>query len=285
MTIRELMIGKKVREPLSGLVFQIAAQEHPGYPGTVLVLDTVLKQKSLDAKEPMGTDDQKKYGNNYFPVSNLCRWLNSDEMADWYRPAHERDAAPDLANCYDGRHAYHKDRGFLATLSIPFKEAMVVCDVPCLKAQAGGPSVLTTAPLKVWLPSLYEIGYATGKETPEGSLMPLFRDIRNRLAAPDAYAFGLEDRLYFHRGANYWYWLRTPVDGTDCLSWHTQHGLGYGMNVGEYPCYGHTGVRPMVALRYDTVVSQEPDEYGVYELFEQDRLPYKFDWCGGKYGI
>ena len=281
MTVQDLKIGNKVREPLSGLIFQIAAQEHPGYPGTVLVCDTVLKERPFDGKEAEGTPDQKKYGNNYFPESNLCMWLNSDKMADWYQPGHAKDAPPSAENVYDHHASYEADRGFLAALSIPFQEALVVSQVPCTRAQAGGPSTLTTASMKVTLPGLWEIGYATGKETVEGSLMPLFKDIRNRLAAPDASAFGVSDRWYFHRGANYWYWLRTPADGTDCLSWHTQHGLGYGMNAGEYPCYGHTGVRPMMAIRYDTAVSEKPDEFGIYTLFGGVKMPYKFDWIGG----
>lgn len=276
MTIRELAVGKKVREPLSGLVFQICAQEHPDYQGTVLILDTVLKEHCLDAREPEGTEDQRKYGNNTFFTSNLCMWLNSDAMEHWYRPGHAQDAPPTGENVYDSRMSYETDRGFLATVSRAFRAALVTNEVPCLVARAEGPSELVKAPLKVWLPSIYEIGYANGTQTREGSLMPLFRDLRNRLAAPDPTAFGVEDRLYFHRGANYWYWLRTPVDGTDCLTWRTQHGLGYGLNVGEYPCYGHTGVRPMVALKPETVVSTNPDALGIYTLFAGLKLPVQF---------
>ena len=276
MTIFDLPIGKKVREPLSGLVFQICAQEHPGYPGTVLITDTVLKQRCMDAKEPQGSEDQKKYGNNTFYQSNLCMWLNSDAMENWYQPGHPNDAPPDAGNVYDSRMSYEKDRGFLAGVSRAFRAAMVTCQVPCLTPRADGAPELTEVPLKVFLPSIYEIGYANGTQTREGTLMPLFRDLRNRIAAPDPTAFGIEDRLYFHRGANYWYWLRTPVDGTDCLSWRTQHGLGYGLNIGDYPCYGHTGVRPMVALDHTTPVSPKPDEYGIYSLFAGMKIPVHF---------
>lgn len=276
MTIHDLPIGKKVREPLSGLVFQICAQEHPGYTGTMLILDTVLKQRCMDAKEPFGSDDQKKYGCNTFYQSNLCMWLNSNAMENWYQPGHANDAPPSADNVYDCRMAYAHDRGFLAGLSRAFQSAMVTCQVPCLTPKPDGAMELKNVPLKVWLPSIYEIGYANGTQTREGTLMPLFQDLRNRIAAPDPSAFGIDDRLYFHRGANYWYWLRTPVDGTDCLSWRTQHGLGYGLNIGEYPCYGHTGVRPMVALDYATPVSSEPDEYGIYHLFAGRKIPVQF---------
>lgn len=277
MTIQDLPIGKKVREPLSGLVFQICAQEHPDYAGTVLILDTVLKQRCLDAREPEGSEDQKKYGNNTFYQSNLCMWLNSDAMEHWYTPGHTQDAPPSPGNVYDSRMSYETDRGFLAGLSKAFKAAMVTCQVPCLTPRPNGPAELTKVSLKVWLPSIYEIGYANGTQTREGSLMPLFRDFRNRIAAPDPSAFGIEDRLYFHRGANYWYWLRTPVDGTDCLTWRTQHGLGYGLNIGDYPCYGHTGVRPMVALDHATPVAPTPDEYGIYPLFTGQKIPVQFE--------
>ena len=94
MLISELPIGAKIREPLSGLVFQVCAQNHPDYPGTALILDTVLKQRCLDAREPGSSEDQKKYGNNTFYQSNLCMWLNSDAISDWYTPGHASDAPP-----------------------------------------------------------------------------------------------------------------------------------------------------------------------------------------------
>ena len=276
MLISELPIGAKIREPLSGLVFQVCAQNHPDYPGTALILDTVLKQRCLDAREPGSSEDQRKYGNNTFYQSNLCMWLNSDAISDWYTPGHASDAPPSAENVYDCRTAYEMDRGFLATLSRAFRSALVTCQVPCLTPQPDGSARLDHVPLRVFLPSIYEIGFANGTETQEGTLLPLFRDFRNRIAAPDPSAFGIDDRLYFHRGANYWYWLRTPVDGTDCLTWRTQHGLGYGLNIGDYPCYGHTGVRPMVVLESGTSVSPSPDEFGVYRLFDGQKIPIQF---------
>ncbi len=265
MKLRDMPVSAKVREGESGLTFLVAAQGHPGCTGTTLVLDTVLAQHCLDAREPAGTPDRQKYGNSNFPESNLCAWLNSAE-ADWYRPAHPADAPPTAELVYDGAYAYEKEPGFLSRFPAWFQDALQTAEVPCYTLDEAGNWGLRTAALKVYIPSMTEIGFAGDDDPVEGQLIPLFRDYRMRVAAPDPSALGIADRNYFHKKECWWYWLRTPSTRGDCLSWRTQMGMGYGMHCGDYPCYGQTGVRPMLNLDGGVQVSEKPDALGVYDL-------------------
>lgn len=265
MKLGELRIGSRVREEKSGLIFMVAAHDHPGYPGTLLVTDSVINEHSFDAKEPEGSDDNKKYGRNAFPVSNLCSWLNSDKES-WYAPAHGQDAPPAEENVFEAQYAYLNEPGFLTRLSQGFKSAVKTSFVPCLVPDNAGGWKLTQCELLVAVPSLTELGFNTNSTPVEGSLIPVFKDLRARLAAPDASALGIDDRNYCHTGWNWWYWTRTPDVTNDCLAWYIQPGLGYGKNCGEYPCYAQTGVRPMMTLDGGVTVPEQPDEYGIWPL-------------------
>jgi hypothetical protein len=123
-----------------------------------------------------------------------------------------------------------------------------------------------SVPMKVTVPSLMELGFNMNSSPVEGSLIPVFKDLRARLAAPAPSAIGESDPYHCHTGWNWWYWSRTPDVTNDCLAWYIQPGLGYGKNCGEYPCYAHTGVRPMVAVSGGVEVPDEPNEYGVWPL-------------------
>ena len=103
MILKDLLIGAKVREHKSSVVFLVADHNHTAYRGTALVTDCAIKLASLDAAEPDNPDkDMKEFGNNFYPQSNIHQWLNSNEV-DWYRPAHEFDAPPVQENIDLGR--------------------------------------------------------------------------------------------------------------------------------------------------------------------------------------
>lgn len=114
MNLHELSIGTKVREPESGHCFLVAAQEHPGYRGTVLVLDRIVRKGCFDAKEPLSDMPKvQKYGNHDYETSNIHRWLNSDQ-ANWYTPAHASDTPPAGENISIPDHSYDHEPGFLS---------------------------------------------------------------------------------------------------------------------------------------------------------------------------
>lgn len=292
MILKDLLIGSKVREQKSSIVFLVADHNHTAYRGTTLVTDCAVKFASIDAAEPDNPDEMvKEFGNNFYPLSNIHQWLNSNEV-DWYRPAHEFDGPPvqvsidmGLTDFYDvpfysdeakliGDFSYKKDPGFLTWFSREFVDNIYEVDVPCYLKPApgeihhGSPDPFY-ARSKAFLLSAPEMGFEKNKTGIEGFRFPLFNDARMRVIAPTPAALGKPDD-YVWDDCSLFYWLRTPVLGSSILSmiYNSDHKFGdfNGSSMGQIPVRSVCGIRPALNLDSDARVSEEPDSLGIYNL-------------------
>lgn len=292
MTLNNLPIGAKVREKKSGLVFLVAAHNHTAYSGTTLITDAAVKIAAFDAAEPANPDTEKREnGNNFYPDSNIHRWLNSADAA-WFKPAHEFDAPPSLTNItlgtveffdvpfyseeakISGDWSYDGEPGFLTWFSKAFVDKIIEVEVPChYEPKPGevfiGPPHPIDLRSKVFLPSVPEMGFEKQMNGVEGFRFPLFNDGRFRVVAPTNRALRKQDD-YVYDDCSFFYWLRTPAPGSKsrCMIYASDHKITdqNGSSMASVPVNVVCGVRPVLNFDSDAAISTEPDENGVYDL-------------------
>jgi len=297
MILKDLTIGTKVREQKSKVVFLVADHDHVAYTGTSLVTDCAVKIASFDALEPDNPDKaMKEFGNNFYPVSNIHRWLNSNDV-EWYKPAHEFDAPPVVENIDQGRldfyefpfysseskfigdFSYKNAPGFLTWFSLEFVNNICEVNVPCYvepkpdDVHYGAPDPFY-AKAKVFLLSAPEMGFEKTKTGSEGFRFPLFNDARMRVVAPTPAAIGKPDD-YVYDDCSLWYWLRTPVLGSSTMAmvFNSDHKFGdyNAVSTGQLPVRAISGIRPALNLNSGIAVSGEPDGSGVYTLLTESK--------------
>lgn len=98
MDIACLPVGARVRTRDGAFSAYVAAQDHPGYGGTTLLLENIAEILPFDGAEPENPRRRNPkaaglYGDNRFSRSNLRAWLNG-QGPDWYVPGHPHDAPP-----------------------------------------------------------------------------------------------------------------------------------------------------------------------------------------------
>lgn len=259
MKIAMLPIGAKLADKnRPNIILRVAGRDLPGYPGTIVVTDSIIKQGCFDAQEPTNPDDRRRrWGNNNYPHSNAHQWLNADGP-DWFKPTHEHDAPPIADHTYDGDNPYMGEPGFLTAFSDAFKAALTEADI---KTRVTDDDSIQTIKAKAWLMSATEVGF--DKDGDEGAPFPLFEEFRMRIASPTAEA--VETASYqpesFNPDEGWYYWLRSPYSG------HSNNVRL--VNTGGSEAYlsayhGSVGLRPALLLKSDISVSDEPDERGVY---------------------
>ncbi len=136
MRLHELTIGDTVKDWRSELSFSVAATDHPGYDGVVLVCDNVIRCAAFDAAEPdaggrFPFDSIDQFGRNNYALSNLNQWLNSGETF-WYHPSHDTDTPPIGKNLRYNEQPNAEANGFLRELTPAFVAAMRESEVPVL---------------------------------------------------------------------------------------------------------------------------------------------------------
>jgi len=136
MKLSQLPIGAHFADKnRPNIVLRVGGRDLPGYPGTIGIAVHIIKQGCFDAKELTNPDENcVHHGNNHYPTSNAHQWLNADGP-DWFKPAHEHDAAPVADNIYDGDNPYAGDPGFLTGFSDAFKAALTEADVKTRNAK------------------------------------------------------------------------------------------------------------------------------------------------------
>ncbi len=263
MKLCELEIGSRVRDPLRGLTFLVAAQNHPGYGGTTLLAEKLVELGCLDAAEPAAQRDAwhqaALYGNNDYALSNLHGWLNA-QGADWYHPAHSDDTPPIAGNTRYGEVGYESRKGFLDWLSPKSREALLEVEIPYLRrTEQRDQGALQTVRGRVFLPSRTELGKGDEHGVAEGSIFPLAYD-------PTSYQTTLTDDILMKYGRSinparpsaaydapqiydpkygWWYWLRTANMGYDFL---TRVASPYGALSYTYANNDSVGIRPAMNL-------------------------------------
>lgn len=286
MKLKDLEIGSRVREPKSGLIFFVAAQNHPGYGGTTLFAEKILELGCMDAAEPEHPNPGKppvygqasEYGWNDYAASNLNQWLNSD-AEDWYRPQHGWDRPPEAPCLRYNEVPYLHRPGFLTQFSDLFLGALLEVEVPYLKRDRLDHGALACTRAKVFVPSRTEIGKGDEHGVAEGSMMPLFYDhsvYRTTMTEPLLAKYGREinpERPSAHYDApqiydpkyGWWYWVRTANMGYTFLN---RVASPYGALSYTYANNDVVGIRPMVNLDSETAVESNLKFMEIFTLRE-----------------
>ena len=292
MIIKQLSVGAKVRDDESGVVFLVADHNHTGYEGTALITDCAIKIAAFDAAEPDNPDSEmKEFGNNFYPDSNIHRWLNSSSEK-WYKPAHEFDAAPTRANTDQGRldiyeapfyskeakyfedYSYLDDKGFLSWFPKAFVDSLVEVRVSCFIDQehkSHGPPNPIRILCKVFLLSGAELGCEYISVCPEGFRYGLFADGRMRACAPTPVAIK-RDSGYVYNDCSLFYWLRSPAAGTRGFAsiYYSDHKMATAdMNMNatsQLPVRSICGIRPAMNIDSTIQVTDKPDQGGAHSF-------------------
>jgi hypothetical protein len=266
--LKELPVAAKVKEKTSGIIFLVGEHGHPGYKGTTLVANNVIRQACLDAPEEENPDERLHLtGYNHYAFSNLHHWLNA-EGKGWYRPAHKYDAPPTEENIakrpnfYDrhGYNAYADQPGFLSWFGRDFRKAIYESDIPCTNA---GQDAIEFIKAKAFLLSVTEAGIRTKDPLKEGSKIAVFNDFRNRYAAPSPEAVANSDwqAAYFTPDNMYWYWLRTPKGDENGFTAYAHSANPYSY---KFCCCPWVGVRPVLNVDSELPVEASPNVRGLY---------------------
>ena len=211
-----------------------------------LILDgssvTDIGNMPFDAAEPSNSDsDRRSYGNNRYIWFNIHQWLNSNKPANqWYTSQHGADAPPDYQN---------KD-GFLKDWTADELSVLVNKEWTTTKKDidGGGTENFTS---KVTLPSTTEMGLKTGTG---GSKLDIFNS-------------------YEDRNLNKKYWCRNP-------SPYDTYTVGCVNDNGRYVEHAASiayGVRPLLALSDNTLVSSKPDSEGYYTIVKDLKITISAD--------
>lgn len=283
-TLGDLLVGARVVDPNTKyygvpIVWRIMEHNHEGDPenSTAVISDKVLCLKAFDAREPKRpgsgqvASDIREHGNGNYDFSNILQWANSDADAwMWYTPQHEYDHPPDTTD-YVTVNAYESETGFLNKFSVGFKESML--DVT--------KKIGTDVTRKIHLPTLRELGGAD-RYSPEDSSLKvyeLFSDDASRKADITKEAAEKDSGRYDS------YWTATQDVGCEVRAVYKTGKTIYVSSVYESPNRGkawegdYYGFRPYCCLKKDIMVSDKPDENGVYTLFLRSTpdLPYTPD--------
>ena len=267
-TLGNLLVGTRVCDPNTKyygapIVWRIMEHDHEGDPAnsTAVISDKVLCLKAFDAREPKYTGSNsttnsniQKYGNGDYALSNILQWANSDADAwMWYMPQHEYDHPPDTLD-YVTANPYESEAGFLNSFSSGFKEGMLDITKK-IKSK--------DITRKVHLLSRMEVGVNNSSD--DESLKPyeLFSDDASRKAEITTEAIEKNGNGYTG-----YYCSSKYGESYACYISKSGYGGGYSNPSAKYAYDGKSiGFRPYCCLKKDIMVSDKPDENGVYTLF------------------
>lgn len=271
-TLGNLLVGARVFDPNTKyygvpIVWRIMEHNHEGDPenSTAVISDKVLCLKAFDAREPKyagssssNNSNIQKYGNANYALSNILQWANSDADAwMWYAPQHEYDHSPDTTD-YVTANTYESEAGFLKGFSSGFKENML--DVT--------KKIGTEVTRKIHLPTLTELAGDDSYSEDDSSIKPyeLFSDDASRKAEIT------EESKKKDEGSFDSYWTATTysVYEVRCVykSGKAIYESSYVASNRKKAYDGqYNGFRPYCCLNSDIIVSDKPDENGVYTLF------------------
>lgn len=273
-TLGSLPIGAKIKVPhsvMGDIVFLKCDQNHEGYPenSTTLITDKLILLRAFDAKEPNNTNsDRQQYGNNRYSVSNIDQWLNSTASAgQWYSPQHATDQSPNSTKVVV-RNPYNSDMGFLTGFNARFVSAIQDTTITVARntvTDGGGTDTLVR---KVFLPSIAELFNQSENSIMEGSVLRYFQANTNAVRIAYISDYCAQDNN--NQGSpsvtadsKSQYWTRTP-DSSTSATVHIVYDSGSSAVTDAYGGWG--GVRPLCNLSSDTLVSDQPDSDGVYQI-------------------
>lgn len=269
-TIADLPIGAKLKfgaYSVSGEMPHKICWVKAHRDGTILT-EFMEEQCAFDAKEPDNPNEYRRsHGNNRYSQSNVHQFLNAEEI-DWFRPAHEYDAAPEDRLMYEGRYGYVHKPGFLhyfdeweveAIEESEIKTALPTEDIPT------GGEKHETIYAKVFIPSRTNVGSGTENHIQEGEVWDLFANGASRscLFSPELYANAQNDDKPECEDEKWYYYLRSPRSDR---SYSVRCVILDGSFDNASACHGYLGVRPALKLNPEILISDEPDGDGYYEV-------------------
>ena len=236
-----------------------------------LLSEYIEDQCAFDAKEPDSFDEYRRmYGNNRYSLSNIHQFLNATSYG-WYEKAHECDEEPNDDGMTGNKFGYVHKPGFLHYFDSWELEA-----IDCYEIEARVPrddveyDTIERFPARVFLPSKTNLFGSTEGGVYEGVQWDMFRWDDPPIASRFTHEL-YQDREWEDRPDNetdnFWYWLRTPQQergyGVRCVN--DEGGVSY-----DYANEFYVGIRPALKLNPETPVSDDPDEYGYYEVLERE---------------
>lgn len=274
-TLGSLPIGAKIKVPhsvMGDIIFRKCDQNHEGYPenSTTLTTNEIILLRAFDAREKNNTNSGRQLqGNNRYSVSNIDQWLNSTASAgQWYSPQHDTDQSPNSTSVVS-ENPYDTDAGFLAGFDARFIAAIQDTTIKVARntvTDGGGYETLTR---KVFLPSLTEFYDQSENSIMEGSVLRYFVGQTNERREAKISTYAAEDNNTKNpsktvtAGEKWSYWLRTPVASSS--SWVRSGHRGGAANE-HAASSGQRGIRPLCNLNSDTLIDDQPDSNGVYQL-------------------
>lgn len=225
-----------------------------------LLTDQIIDLRCFDAKEPSNSDnDRRQYGNNRYRFSNIRQWLNKAGY-NWFEPTHSADTAPTDSDMTTG---YDDKPGFLSSFTESELAAILDTNLKVVRTpfDGGGHEIVTD---KVFLLSTTEVGFFNEDGEAEGSAFSIFSDAASRICSITEQCIN-NTKLSIDpsRASDWGWWLRTPYSSTAYQLWCVRDGGGYA------PISAHsnaTGIRPALNIKADVMVTDEPDENGVYAV-------------------
>ena len=294
MKLKDLPLNSKIKfgkyavedEDPQPIIWVIADKNHhevdEGYPkdACTLITEKMIDDTPFDAAEPNNpNNNRKRYGNNFYPVSNIHQWLNSNKL-DWYTSQHEYDQSPVTAFVNpDYRAAYDKRPGFLYYFSN--KELNIILDTTIKIAEDREIDMYSEKNLttKIFLLSNIEVGFDKISNVSEGAPLSIFTDNNSRICQLTEQFYNnmsYGDKPSSLQGS--WYWaLRTSVHNLMQIYGVAPDGSRY-----DPMAYYTEGTRLCLNLSNKILVTETPDSDGCYNLILEPQPKYIYFKRGDK---
>lgn len=219
---------------------------------TIFITEYIEDFRAFDTREPDNpVNSIARNGNGDYTVSNIDSFLNCKDET-WYTPRHEYDQSP----------AYHVHQGFLAHFYSWEIDAIKEREIVIAEAHTEKEVISR----KVFLPSITEITGRRNGEIEEGQHWQYFKE-STRAARPTKQSTTRSDAPVCNPVEYWYYWLRS----------HRQNEVAYVYYIDTSGSYSYVsarehsvGIRPALEINPETLISNEPDEEGYYEVLQKD---------------
>ena len=226
-----------------------------------LLSEFVEDQLAFDAVESDSPNDShREDGNSRYSLSNLHQFLNSSEI-NWFRKTHEYDAPPVEGTMMHRHMEYRNKPGFLSYFKQweidTIDDSEIVTRLPGIDNEE-----YENITAKLFIPSESNAGIHENGDTIEGEIWELF-SVGARMTT-EAYDNAINGDSPDTKAKTWHYWMRTPSRAAkNEVCFYDAFELEiYSAN----PYDNGIGVRPALKLNANTVVSEEPDADGYYEV-------------------
>ena len=269
--LSNLPVGAKVKfgkhsvngETAQPITWMIVAKNHTGYPSNsvTLLTEKIIDLRVFDTDEPTNPDsDRALSGNNDYVLSNIARWLNSENIA-WYTPSHSYDTPPD--DRVDENTRYDTRPGFLTNFTADERNAILLSTLNVYKYN----KTIESFTAKIFLPSVFEVKSTESGAKADGSMWSYFNsNTFSTTLTEQCFNNTLSTRKPAQVNANWYYWFRTASSSSSEYAYYcTETSAGAG--AGTVACsFGGNGVRPALNLSSSLKISDSVDSDGCYTV-------------------